>query len=63
MTVKEDANVQSEDRSTQEEPTRRDERDDVAEPNAPTAEEENVGMNTILDVNPITGVQDDSDDR
>ena len=63
MTLNEDSNVQSKDGDTQEEPTREDERDDVAEPDAPTAEEENVGMNTVLDVNPLTGVQDDASDE
>ena len=30
---------------------------DVAEPDAPTAEDENEGMNTVLGVEPVTGVQ------
>lgn len=45
------------------EPTRDDERGDVAEPDAPTAEEENAGMSTILDADPMTGVQDDESDE
>jgi hypothetical protein len=63
MTLNEDSNVQSKDGDMQEEPTREDERDDVAEPNAPTAEEENEGMNTVLDANPLTGVQDNASDE
>ena len=62
MMLNEDSNVR-EDSDTQEEPTRAEERDDVAEPDAPTAEEENEGMNTVLDANPLTGVQDDADDK
>ena len=38
---------------------RTDERGDVAEPDAPTEAEENEGMSTILDTEPMTGVQDD----
>ena len=30
------------------------------EPDAPTAEEENAGMSTILSPDPFTGVQDDA---
>jgi hypothetical protein len=30
------------------------------EPDAPTTEEENVGMNTVLDAGPLVGVQDDA---
>jgi hypothetical protein len=63
MTLNEDSNVQSKDGDMQEEPTREDERDDVTEPDAPTAEEENVGMNTVLDANPLTGVQDNASDE
>lgn len=64
MKLNEDSNIQSQDGETlEDEPTRREERDDVAEPDAPTAEEENVSMNTILDANPLTGVQDDTDDQ
>jgi hypothetical protein len=32
------------------------------EPDAPTAEVENEGMNTILSATPLTGVQDDASD-
>jgi hypothetical protein len=45
------------------EPTRAEERDDVAEPDAPTAVEENAGMSTVLDAGPLTGVQDDADEK
>ena len=30
------------------------------EPDTPTTEEENVGMNTVLDAEPLVGVQDDA---
>jgi hypothetical protein len=63
MTLNEDSNIQGQDSDTQDEPTRREERDDVAEADAPTAEEENEGMNTALDANPLTGVQDDASDQ
>jgi hypothetical protein len=33
------------------------------EPNAPTAAEENEGMNTVLGAGPITGVQDNASDE
>ena len=33
------------------------------EPDAPTAEEENPGMSTILSPTPFTGVQDDASDE
>jgi hypothetical protein len=36
---------------------------DVAEPDAPTAGEENVGMSTILDAGPLLGVQDSASDE
>ncbi|HYJ45129.1 MAG TPA: hypothetical protein VEV81_00850 [Pyrinomonadaceae bacterium] len=48
--------------ASEEEPTREEERDDVAEPDAPTAAEENEGMSTILSAEPLTGVQDDNED-
>ncbi len=63
MTLREDANVRAEDSGTGQEPTREEEHDDVAEPDAPTAEEENEGMNTVLDANPLTGVQRDASDE
>ncbi|HEV2912532.1 MAG TPA: hypothetical protein VGX92_04370 [Pyrinomonadaceae bacterium] len=46
-----------------EEITRAEERDDVAEPDAPTATEENAGMSTILGAEPVSGVQDDASDE
>ena len=33
------------------------------EPNAPTSGEENEGMSTILDAEPLTGVQDDASEQ
>jgi hypothetical protein len=44
-------------------PSRAEEKDDVAEPDAPTAVEENTGMSTVLDAEPLTGVQDDLGDQ
>jgi hypothetical protein len=38
------------------------ERGDVAEPDAPTASEENEGMSSILDADPLLGIQDDAGD-
>ena len=34
------------------------EQGDVAEPDAPTTGEENEGMNTVLNADPVDGVQD-----
>jgi hypothetical protein len=45
------------------ETVRDEERGEVAEAEAPTAEEENEGMSTILDADPLTGVQDDARDE
>ena len=39
------------------------ERGDVAAPDAPTASEENEAMSTILDADPLLGVQDDAGDE
>lgn len=36
---------------------------DVAEPDAPIAEDENEGMNTVLGVEPVTGVQDNASEE
>lgn len=44
-------------------PSRAAEQMDVAEPDAPTSAEENDGMNTILDADPISGVQDNASDE
>ena len=46
-----------------EETTRVEESDNVAEPDAPTAAEENAGMSTILGADPVSGVQDDASDE
>ncbi|HEY6190403.1 MAG TPA: hypothetical protein VIW80_22315 [Pyrinomonadaceae bacterium] len=43
--------------------TRAEEQGDVAEPDAPTAAEENAGMSTVLDAEPLSGVQDDASDQ
>ena len=45
------------------EPTRAEEQDDVAEADAPTAADENVGMSTVLDAAPLSGIQDDASDE
>lgn len=45
------------------EPSRAEEQMDVAEPDAPTAAEENDGMSTILGADPISGVQNDASDE
>ncbi len=39
------------------------ERGDVAEPDAPTAGEENEGLSTVLSADPVSGVQKDADDE
>jgi hypothetical protein len=39
------------------------ERGDVAAPDAPTDSEENEAMSTILDADPLLGVQDDAGDE
>jgi len=48
---------------TGDEASREDERGDVAEPDAPTSADENEAMSTILDVNPMSGVQEDADEE
>jgi hypothetical protein len=40
--------------------TRSEGQGEADEPDAPTTEEENDGMNTVLDANPLVGVQDDA---
>jgi hypothetical protein len=42
---------------------RAEEQDDVAEPDAPTAQTENEGMSTVLDADQPLGVQDDASQR
>ncbi|HEX8178527.1 MAG TPA: hypothetical protein VF525_03185 [Pyrinomonadaceae bacterium] len=44
-------------------PDRTAERDDVAEPDAPTATEQNDGMSTILSGDPVEGVQDNASEE
>ncbi len=39
------------------------EQGEASEADAPTAEEENAGMNTVLDANPLFGVQDDASEK
>ncbi len=53
----------SEEKDAATEPTRAEEQDDVAEADAPTAAEENVGMSTVLDAAPLSGIQDDASDE
>jgi hypothetical protein len=42
--------------------TRAESQGESDEPDTPTAEEENAGMNTILSPEPLSGVQDDASD-
>ena len=63
MELTNNSTADSEKRDSREEPGREEEGGDVAEPDAPTAEEENEGMNTVLDANPLTGVQTDATDE
>ena len=44
-------------------PDRTAERDDVAEPDAPTAVEENEGLSTVLSGEPAEGVQDNASEK
>jgi hypothetical protein len=44
------------------EPSRIEESGEADEPDAPTSGEENEGMSTILDGNPLAGIQDDAKD-
>ncbi|HVG31875.1 MAG TPA: hypothetical protein VM911_02300 [Pyrinomonadaceae bacterium] len=55
--------LKSEDTGRAEEPSRAEEQMGVAEPDAPTSTEENEGMSTILDADPISGVQDNASDE
>ncbi|HEY0386290.1 MAG TPA: hypothetical protein VGC64_09780 [Pyrinomonadaceae bacterium] len=54
---------QGEMRDTGNDTTRTGEQDDVAEPDAPTSVVENSGMNTVLDGDLGTGVQEDENER
>ena len=62
MTPNEVSSVKAGDDNSTPDSVREEERADVTEPDAPTAEEENEGMNTVLDANPVTGVQRDASD-
>jgi hypothetical protein len=55
--------LDSEENGSAKEPTRAEEQETVAEPDAPTAAEENVGMGTVLDAEPLSGIQDDASDE
>ena len=59
MMLADDSGTKSENAGLSEETAR----EDVAGTNEPTAEEENEGMSTILDPNPVTGVQTDASDE
>ena len=48
---------------TDENVKRVEEEGEADEVDAPTAEEENVGMNTVLDANPLFGAQDDASEK
>ena len=50
-------------RSPEDSTDREAERGDVAEPDAPTAGEENEGLSTVLSAEPVVGVQDDASDE
>jgi hypothetical protein len=50
-------------RSPEDSTGREAERGDAAEPDAPTAGEENEGLSTVLSAEPIVGVQDDASDE
>ncbi len=43
--------------------SREEEQGEAGEPDAPTSGEENEAMSTILDAEPLTGVQDDEGDQ
>ena len=59
----EQTRLSGEEQGAAEEGARAREQGDVAEPDAPTAAEENDGMSTILDAEPLSGVQDDASDE
>jgi hypothetical protein len=62
MTLNDNPSAEQEDHGAFE-TTREAETEDVAEPDAPTAADANPGMNTILNVEPLTGVQSDKSDE
>lgn len=55
--------LKREETAPEEEPSRAEEQMDAAEPDAPTAAEENPGMSTILDAEPFSGVQNNASDE
>lgn len=60
MNDKQQSSVPSEEDFDNHEPTRAEEAGEADEPDAPTATEQNIGMNTILGGGFLTGVQEDS---
>ena len=58
-----DEKTQAQRDSESDAPDRASERDDVAEPDAPNAAEENEGLSTILNSEPARGVQDDASEK
>jgi hypothetical protein len=50
-------------RSPEDSTDREAEHGDVAEPDAPTAGEENEGLSTVLSAEPVVGVQSDASDE
>jgi hypothetical protein len=60
MMLADDSSAKNENAGSSQKPAREDERGDVAGRDAPTAEEENEGMSTILNEEPVTGVQTDA---
>ncbi len=63
MTNNQEPRLHGDDEFDEHEPTRAEESRDVAEADAPTAEEENIGVNTILGGGFLTGVQNDWSDE
>jgi len=63
MALISNSNTKREDKDSQTEPTRGEERGETSEPDAPTDGEENAGMSTVLDGSLGTGVQQDADDE
>jgi hypothetical protein len=62
-TIRDDNSLsRGEGKNSDQEPTRDEERGEASEPDAPTSGEENAGMNTILDGELGTGVQNDAID-
>ena len=60
---REETRLKSEEGGSAESTPREAEQDDVAEPDAPTSAQENAGMSTVLDAEPLSGVQDDGSDQ